>query len=418
VAAGLVEAASQRYGDITLRLALVEYRDAAPAYGFRARVTAPLTDPAGFRRALEAVGVARVGDGSVDEQVLDGVELALPAPSDGSGEVAGRHLDWPAGRTGELATKLVVLLGDAPDHARDLARAGRLAAWAKQRGITIAAVRIARPDRSRDEEARYAEQWRTLAEGSYRPPDRAAGFDAPIAPLLFDLAGADQLAGRLRALLDDRVEAARALAALAAAEAESRLEAYVTSQGLSLEQVHPVLVDLHRGETQAQPRPDPRAGGRKAPSVRRGWIAERLGDRAMVRVEVLMSRAELETLIGELLAVQQAAQGTARSREELLRIGTAAAAGETAFLAADRGSLTFAEHLRRRQGLPPARPDSVLRATQADLLQADDLTRAALDERLGACIERLIGRRNEPDWDDPRRTLDGMATVPYAWIDF
>ena len=33
-------------------------------------------------------------------------------------------------------------------------------------------------------------------------------------------------------------------------------------------------------------------------------------------------------------------------------------------------------------------------------------------------IAQLIRRRNAPDWDDPRRTVDGMALVPYEAIDF
>ncbi len=226
------------------------------------------------------------------------------------------------------------------------------------------------------------------------------------------------LAPRLQTLIDDRIAHARQLAALAAAEAEQRLEEYVTSQGLTLKQVHPVLVDLHRGETRPLPRPDPRFGGRKAPSVRRGWIAERKDGKRLVTVEMLMSRDELNALIRELAAFQQAAQGTARDLAELLHIGTAAASGETDFLGNDRGALTFADHLRRRQGLPPAPADSLLRRTQSDLLQADDLTRAAIDERLGTCLKHLIERRNQPDWSDPKRTLDGMALVPYEWIDF
>jgi hypothetical protein len=131
-----------------------------------------------------------------------------------------------------------------------------------------------------------------------------------------------------------------------------------------------------------------------------------------------MSRAELGVLIDELTQLQQASQGTTRDLSDLLRIGTAAASGETGFLAADRGSQTFADHLRRRQGLPPARPDSLLRRTQSDLLQADDLYRSALDARLGSSLAELIRRRNASDWDDPRRTIDGMAPVPYALIDF
>jgi hypothetical protein len=56
--------------------------------------------------------------------------------------------------------------------------------------------------------------------------------------------------------------------------------------------------------------------------------------------------------------------------------------------------------------------------SQADLLQADDLYRAALNARLGASLDALIRRRNAPDWDDPRRAIDGLALVPYASIDF
>lgn len=416
LAAELVAEASRRYRDMTLRLALVEYRDAAPAYGFRARATTPFTDPTGFLRVLESVSVARAGDGSVDEQVLEGVDLALPPSGDAPNPT--RHLRWPEGRAGELASKLVILIGDAPDHDRTLDRTEALAAHARELGITIATVIVPRTDRSRDEESRYRQQWAQLAEGSFRPRDRASGFAESIPPLVVDLGSADELAGRLQSLLEDRVEAARSLAALAAAEAENRLEAYVTSEGLTLEKIHPVLVDLHRGEDHPQSRPDPRLDGRKAPSVRKGWIAERMGGSTMVQVNVLMTREELDALISELLAVQQAAQGTARTLDDLLRIGTAAAAGETAFLAADRGTTSFAEHLRRRQGIPPARPDSLLRTTQRDILQADDLTRAALDERLGTCIERLVGRRAEADWDQPGRTLDRMAPVPYEWIDF
>ncbi len=119
----LVAEASRSYADVTLRLALVEYRDESPVYGFRNRVVTEFTDPDGFRQALGQIAAAKHGDGSVDEMVLDGVATALPKPAE---EPFGRvrHLDWPTGRAGELATKLLVLLGDAPDHARDLDRAG------------------------------------------------------------------------------------------------------------------------------------------------------------------------------------------------------------------------------------------------------------------------------------------------------
>ena len=411
----LVAESTRRYQDVRLHLALIEYRDAAPEYGFRTRATTDFTDPAGFREVLTRVGIASHRDGSVDESVLDGVAAALPpTPEDRSPALA-----WPTGRIGELATKLIVLIGDAPDHDTNLDRARTLAERARREGISIAAVAIDRPDlRTRDEEARYRDQWRSLAEGSYRPRDRATGFRDPMAPIVADLSNADRLSEQLRSILDDRIEHARKLAALAAAEAEDRLQEYVNSQGLTLDQVHPVLVDLHRGEPEPEARPDPRYAGRRAPSVRRGWIAERSGDARLVSVEVLMSRTELDAVIAELIALQRAAQGTARDVGDLLRIGTAAAAGETAFLAADRGDLTFAEHLRRRQGLPPGRPDGLLNRTQADLLQADDSYRRALDARLGAAVQRLVRRRDSADWDNPKRLIEGMGLVPYDAFDF
>jgi hypothetical protein len=417
MAAELVADASLRYADVVLRLGLIEYRDTDAGYGFTTRLTAPFTSAANFRRAIEGVTVSRHADGSVDEAVLDGIAAALPRPG---GEKVGAvdHLDWPSGRAGELASKLLVLLGDAPDHARDLARTQALAEYARKVGITIATVSMEGVRSANDEEPRYRAQWHALAEGSFRPRDRGQGFQSPIDPIELALDNTRELAPRLQALIDDRIEYARNLAALAAAEAEQRLAAYVNSQGLTLDQVYPVLVDLHRGERAPQPRPDPRFQGRKAPSVRKGWIARAMDGKPLVSVEVLMARAELDTLIAELTSLQQAAQGTARDLADLLRIGTAAAAGETAFLTSDRGDQTFADHLRRRQGLPPARPDSLLRRTQADLLQADDSYRQALEDRLAHAIAELVRRRNEPDWDDPKRTIEGMALVPYDFIDF
>jgi hypothetical protein len=416
MATSLVADTAKRYADVTLKLALVEYRDADPAYGFRSRIATRFTDPARFQTEIGGLTVSQHADGSVDESVFDGVARALPpAPEETRGKA--EHLDWPTGRAGELATKVLILLGDAPDHAQDLTEAEKLAAIATDSGITIASL-LMPGGRVAFEEKRYKAQWTTLATESFRPKDSAKGFVEPIPPLLLELGHGNEIAGRLQSLIDDRVDHARKLAALAAAEAEQRLKQYVNSQGLEMSQVYPVLVDLHRGEPAPKTRPDPRFQGRKAPSVRKGWIARSIGDTPLVSVEILMSRAELDALIEELTALQQAAHGNAQDVKELLRIGTAAASGETAFLAADRGDETFAEHLRRRQGLPAARPESLLRRTQTDLLQADELYRSALDERLAKSIRQLIRRRDEPDWNDPARTIQGMALVPYDAIDF
>jgi hypothetical protein len=406
LSAKLVADASRRYRDLNLRLALVEYRDDSPAFGFKTQVVTQFTDPAAFRAALGRIRAADRGDGSVDEAVLDGVDRAL-------------QLDWPTGRAGELATKLIVLLGDSPDHAADLERATALAGTAQQSKITIATVALDRPGQlTRDEKARYHDQWRTLAERSFRPLDKATGYTQRVPPALLSPDRADEIVTLVESLIHDRMERARELAALAAADAEGRLRDYVNSQGLTLDQVAPVLADLHRNEADATNRPDPRLNGRKAPSVRRGWIAERIGSKPLVAVEILISHSELELLIDELTRLQQAAQGSAKDLSDLLRIGTAAASGETSFLAADRGTQTFAEHLGRRQGLPPAHPDSLLLRTQADLLQADDLYRAALNRKLSASLAELVRYRDSADWSNPKRSIDGMMMVPYALIDF
>ncbi len=68
--------------------------------------------------------------------------------------------------------------------------------------------------------------------------------------------------------------------------------------------------------------------------------------------------------------------------------------------------------------MPPPRADSLLRRSQGDLLRADDLTLAALGEKLRSSLLTLTRRARSPDWDDPRRTTEGMALVPYDAIDF
>jgi hypothetical protein len=416
LAADLMTTASTRLGDVRLKLALVEYRDADPRFGFKSRVVTTFTSPEGFLAALNRTNAAPKGDGSVDEAVFDGVDQALPPDRGGS---AGEHLDWPSGRAGELATKLLVVLGDAPDHARDLDRARELASRAALAGITIATVALDRPGvLSRDEKRRYQEQWLTLAEGSFRPLVKATGFAERAEPIVATLQEGERIADRLQSVIDDRVEHARTIAGLAAAEAEGRLGAYVNSQGLTIDRVAPVLVDLHRGDAAKVARPDPRLNGRKAPSVRRGWVAAKVGEATLVDVEILMSQPELKSLIAELTQLQQAASGTARDLSDLIQIGTAAASGETSFLAADRGTRTFAEHLGRRQGLPPARPGSLLARSQADLLRSDDLTLAALNAKLRESLLVLTRRLQSSDWKNSQRTIEGMALVPFDAIDF
>jgi hypothetical protein len=222
----------------------------------------------------------------------------------------------------------------------------------------------------------------------------------------------------LTRLLDERRGRALEVAAERQAEAESRLRDYQTPDGRTLEQLAPVLADRHRAEAVPRARPDPRHQGRIAPSIRRGWVATSAAGRPGVRLRVLIQRAELDWLVSELSALQQAVQGDVRELEDLVRIGTAVAAGETAFLAEDRGQMAFAEHLRRREGLPVLRPDSLLQRSQRDLLQVDETTRAALDEALSTALARLLELRQADPWSDPARSFHGFVTVPFDWIDF
>jgi hypothetical protein len=91
LAAELVATASRQFADVRLRFALVEYRDVAPLYGFKAHVVTPtFTSAEGLLAALKRTNAAPKGDGSVDESVLDGVALALPPRPD---DPSGAHVD-------------------------------------------------------------------------------------------------------------------------------------------------------------------------------------------------------------------------------------------------------------------------------------------------------------------------------------
>ena len=411
VARLLTERTGMDYRDVTLRLGLVAYRDKSPSFEYVAKRVVNFTSPSIFQAALKTLEAAPKGDGSVDEAVFEGVALALPGDA--------RHLTWPTGREADLSTKVLVLLGDAPDHAKDLAMAKSLAAQANREQITIASVSLKSPTAlSRDEAARYENQWRTLAEESYLPADRRQGFAKPIPPQRLALDQVGGLSTTLVTLIDARIERARTLAALAAAEAEGRLAEYVDSQGLTPKQVAPVLVDLHKGEARPNSRPDLRFEGKKAPTLRQGWIARRLDNADLVTLEMLLSRDELDTLIGEFSALQQAARGSADDLGKLLEAGTAAASGETSFLSQDRGKQTFADHLKRRQGVAPAGSNSVLNLSRTDLMRSGSVERKELDRRLGEGLRKLVQRRSARDWSQPGKTIEGRALVPFAWIDF
>jgi hypothetical protein len=402
---------SPRFRGLSLRVALVEYRDRDPGFP-RA---ADFRPPAALRPILSTVEPAPRGDGTIPEAVFDGVSAALPA--------AG-NLSWPSGPVGEASTKLLVLIGDAPDHAKDLARAAKLADEARKSRITIAAVRLTDPLLSRSEAANLREQWRALAEECYRP-EQANGAEKgllpPILPVISPEASADrdtaiaEIRSRIQALIGERARDALRIAEARQTEAENRLNAYANSQRLTLDQLAPVLLDLHRGEKQPEYHQDPRFQGQKAPSIRVGWVAGELSGKRMVTTGVLMTHEELGVLIDELEAFEQAAEG-ARDISELRRIGMAAAAGETAFLAVDRGNQTLAQHLER-QGFPPPRKGSLLGRTQADLLQADALYRGELRAKLREVIPRLDKIRQSPEWKNPLKAVDGMRLVPYEVIE-
>ncbi len=381
LATGLTTAVTKQFGDVTLHLGLIEYRDDAPGLGFRARVATPFTDAAGFRAVINSLEAALREDVIPGESVLEGLALALPGTPGG--------LDWPNGRVGELATKLVVLLGDAPDHARDLDRTSALAARARAAGISIATVALDRPGNlSTDDRVRLEAQWRALAEGAYRPPDRPNQFAGPTPPLSIRIDGSTDLPARLQALIEDRVERARQLAELAAAEDDGRLDDYLRGRNLTRTQAAPFLDELRRAN------PAPKRTRRQVPSLRTGWLAERLGDTQFVTVEILLSRDELDTLITRLSAMP-------RDADDLRAIVNATASGELNFLNADRRSLSAEDQVKRRHAFPSG-PAAV----------------TDLNTRLRAAVSGLTKLRDSISWSDPNHTADGRASVPFDLIDF
>jgi hypothetical protein len=381
LATRLAAAVSKQFGDVTLHLGLVEYRDDAPGLGFRARVATPFTDAAGFRAVINSLEAAFREDMTSGESVFDGVSLALPGSP-------GR-LDWPSGRAGELATKLVVLLGDSPDHAVDLDRARALAARARAAGISIASMALDRPDSlTAADHARLESQWNALAEGAYRPLDRARKFASPLPPLSIRVDEAASLATRLQALIEDRVERARSLAELAAAEDDGRLDEYLQSRGLTVAQATPILDDLRRGD------PVPKRTRRRVPTLRSGWLAERIGETEFVAVNVLLSRDEIETLIARLST-------STGDPDDLRAIVVAASAGELDFLTEDLRTLTPEDRRKRRAAFPARRT-----------LPVD------LNVRVRAAIDGLARWRDSTNWPEPSQAADARTTIPFTLLDF
>jgi hypothetical protein len=222
----------------------------------------------------------------------------------------------------------------------------------------------------------------------------------------------DEGVEHLQSLVDDRVAHARALAALAQSEAEGRLKEYTNSRGLRMDQVAPVLAGLHRGEPRTGPRDNRRLEGTEAPSVRVGWIAQKQSGQPLVSLAVLMSRAELDAFIGQLIRIQQDLETHSEGLADLLRAETDALAGESSDQTGRSGA-SLGTELSRRAGLPTPPPGSLLGRSAEELRQADDLFRASLSRRLRDAIEDLLKNRSDPSRAKPSGFGRGMQLIPY-----
>ncbi|HEU5117997.1 MAG TPA: hypothetical protein VFT74_15340, partial [Isosphaeraceae bacterium] len=158
-----------------------------------------------------------------------------------------------------------------------------------------------------------------------------------------------------------------------------------------------------------------RLEGKVAPVVRVGWIAQEQGDQPLVNLAVLMSRAELDGVIGQLIEIQQGLESQQANVADLLRVETNAIAGEAQNRAppAPSGRSVGAE-LNRRAGLPPPPAGSLLGRSAEELAQADDLFRASLSRRLQTAIETLLQHRANPAWTRNGGLTKTMRLIPYA----
>jgi hypothetical protein len=381
LASGLAKSMNTQFGDVSLHIGLIEYRDDSPALGFHARVTTAFTEIAGFQAVVNTIEAALHEDAVAGESVIEGLNLALPGTPGG--------LNWPTGRAGELATKLIVLMGDSPDHSKGTDRMRAVAARAKASGVSIATVALNRSDAlSTADQTRLDQQWQILAEQSYRPLDRTKKFTTELPPLAIRADGASSLVPRVQALIEDRLEHARGLSELARAEDEGRLDEYLNSRGLTKAQAAPILEELRRGEIA------PKRTQRRTPVLKKGWLSLRMGATLFVTLDVLVSREELETLISR-LSTQKG------ESDELRAIINATAAGEMAFLKSDLRGLTSEEQVKRRKAFPSPIPQS-----------------GSVAERLRTTLQALGKIRDETSWSDPRQTVDGRVLIPFDLINF
>ncbi|MDX2039377.1 MAG: hypothetical protein SFX72_22210 [Isosphaeraceae bacterium] len=313
--------------DVNLRFGLISFRDRASHLEYASKRIGDLGSPeASMFAQLRA---ADRPDGSVAEAVADAVASALPQGSEA--------FSWSPGSR----TRILLLVGDAPDHDERLYRVGSIAALAARERISIATVSIRSSLITAAESNRRRAQWSTLSEESYRP------FPGSSRRLAVEVDRPEDLTNEIAELIEGSIRNA--------------------------------------SETDASARAKSAVGEPRRDDRRSGWISSRKGGAELIEFRAALSRVELDAL----LAVDE----TVADRESLEQLRDALIAGELDFLAVDRAegdSAAFAARRRLASSLPISRAstDGSNRRDRLMRIRAD-MERDPARRRIGVPLELL-----------------------------
>ncbi|MGH0038535.1 MAG: vWA domain-containing protein [Myxococcota bacterium] len=325
---GFIEGAKRRVWSIArqvarpgvdLRLGLVAYRDRGDA--FVTRVVPMGADLDGFDHALREISAGGGGDTpeAVNRALADAVS----------------KLGWSEG---DVATRWLILVGDAPPHAREAGEVPYLesVARARRRGIVVHAIQCGRSEET-------ARAWRAIARrggGEYRLLDPAQALPRTATPFDTELVRAGRALAETIVATGD-AETRRALRErrerVLAADAETTAERldFLERRGRSLGEGWGDLVSrAARGDVDPSALPPdawPDSLREASPADRRQWLEDQIERRRGLFSEIAWLARQREKLLREREAARRG-DGESERFEALVRrlMETSGAAGARA----------------------------------------------------------------------------------------